>query len=292
MRKQICIPLLLLAAACATAGKPPRASAPPADSGWLPVEGGRLYYETLGQGAPVVLLHGAFGDRRMWDDQLAALAEDFRVVRYDHRGFGRSPAPEGPYSPVRDLLLLLDHLRIERAHLVGNSMGGALALDFALLHPERADRLAVLSSGANGYPYPPEDIERVAAVFRAAAAEGTGKAVELWLQHPMVAVASQDAAVGPRLRTMALENRDIFLMRHWPAETMSPPAFARLQEIQRPVAFLLGEQDTARVLQAARESADRIPGVEWRVIAGADHLLQMERPQEVNAFLREFLRAR
>lgn len=290
MRTPLLLALALLGVACAPASRP--AGLPAPGSGLLAVEGGQIYYEARGRGPAVVLVHGGFGDHRMWDDQFTALSRDFRVVRYDHRGFGRSPAPSGPYSPASDLVRLLDHLGIERAHLVGNSVGGASVLDFALLHPARTDRLVVVSSGANGYPYTPEDLQGIAAVFNAARQEGPERAAEMWLQHPMVVVTSRSSGTAPRLRSMVQENRGIFQMAQWPRDPMNPTAFRRLEEIRRPVLFIVGGDDAPMVHRSARESADRIPGARWQEISGADHLPQMVKPEEFNGVLRRFLTAR
>jgi pimeloyl-ACP methyl ester carboxylesterase len=292
MRTRLLFALTLLSVACAPASRQADIPARAVQSGMLAVEGGQIYYEAAGRGPAVVLVHGGYGDHRMWDDQFTALSNDFRVVRYDHRGFGRSPAPAGAYSPASDLLRLMEHLGIERAHLVGNSVGGAFVLDFALLHPARTDRLVVVSSGANGYPYAPEDLQGIAAVFNAARQEGPERAAEMWLRHPMVAVTSRHARTAPLLRSMVQENRGIFQLAQWPRERMDPAAFKRLDEIRRPVLFVVGADDTPMTRRSARESADRIPAAGWREIGGADHLPQMVRPEEFNGVLRRFLNAR
>jgi pimeloyl-ACP methyl ester carboxylesterase len=254
------------------------------------VDGGHLYYEVRGRGPTVVLIHGGFGDHRMWNAQFEALARDFRVVRYDHRGFGRSSRPEKAYSPVADLLALLDRLEAKTAHLVGNSMGGTLAIDFVLLHPDRVGRLVVVASGANGFPIPPEALEKTLEVFRTAKEKGTKPAAELWLQHPMVAVTSRDPATRGLLRKMVVENREIFLMEHWPDEPMDPQASARLTEVKAPTLLILGERDTDLVDSIGRATAKGIPGARLETVAGADHLPQMDKPVEVGRLLTDFLR--
>ena len=127
------------------------------DTGRVAVEGGTLFYEVRGSGPAVVLLHGGGLDRTMWDPQLEPLLRSFRVVRYDARGHGRSSAPMGPYSMVEDFRLVLDHLGVERAHLVGLSMGGGTALDFATAYPARVHTLALVSTSGPppGAPLPP-----------------------------------------------------------------------------------------------------------------------------------------
>jgi pimeloyl-ACP methyl ester carboxylesterase len=279
---------LVLSAGCIGSRSP----VTPVATGYADVQGGRLYYEAAGEGLAVVLVHGGFGDRRMWDGQFDALARDFRVVRYDHRGFGHSTAPDTAYSPVADLGRLLDHLGIERAHLVGNSVGGALALDFALVHPGRVGKVVVVASGANGYPFTRDDWASVGAVFEAAQAEGTGRAAELWLAHPMVAVASRDPQAAPLLRTMVEDNQGIFLMPHWPDEPLDPPAYERLAEVRAPVLFVLGEEDTPVVRRVAEATAERMPGARLERMPGADHLPQMVAPEAFNRLVTAFLRAR
>jgi pimeloyl-ACP methyl ester carboxylesterase len=259
------------------------------ESGTVAVGGGSLYYETLGKGAPVILIHGGFGDRRMWDAQFEPLSQAFRVVRYDHRGFGKSSAPETAYSPVSDLVALMDHLQLRRANLVGNSMGGTLALDFALLQPDRTGAVVVIASTAAGYPVPEEDVKKVNEVLAIARDKGTASALPIWLQHPMVGVAAHHPTAGPLLRTMVEDNQRMFLAEHWPQEPMSPPAFERLTDLNANVLFVVGDRDVASVRAGAEASAARIKKAKVVTIKGADHLPQMEQPDGVNKLLVEYI---
>ncbi|AKI99728.1 alpha/beta fold hydrolase [Archangium gephyra] len=110
------------------------------------MNGARLHYELQGDGFPVVLLHGGLLDLRLWDTQVGPLAQHFTTLRYDQRGFGRTVAPEGqPYAPHEDLRALLDHFSMDRAHVVGLSFGGRVALDFALAFPERVSCLVLVA---------------------------------------------------------------------------------------------------------------------------------------------------
>jgi 3-oxoadipate enol-lactonase len=284
MRAIACV-LVLALSACSMSNVQRRADL-------FPVSGGELYYEVAGSGPAVVLVHGGFGDHRMWNAQFDEFAKHYRVVRYDHRGFGRSTPPDSTYSPVRDLVALLDHLDIDRAHIIGNSVGGGLALDFALLQPQRTNKVVVVASGANGYPYQQSDFASVAAVFEAAAKEGADRAAELWLQHPMIALASKDPRTASLVQQMVRDNRGIFTLKAWPGETFEPRAYQRLNEIKAPVLFVIGEQDTELVRRVAGASAARIPGAEiWRV-PNADHLPQMVQPEAFNERVREFLSGR
>jgi 3-oxoadipate enol-lactonase len=282
--------LLSCVASPAVSGRAKTQSTSPI-SGLLDVKGGSIYYEAQGKGPPVVFVHGGFGDRRMWDDQFQALAKYFLVVRYDHRGFGRSSVPQGPYSPVDDLLRLLDKLNIERAHLVGNSMGGSLVLDFALKHPDRVSSLVVVASGPNGYPVPQKDIDSVLSVFKAAEEAGLEKAADLWLEHQMVAVTSRKPEVRERLRTMVVENRRIFEMKEWPSETMEPPAAKRLKEIGAPTLVIIGGKDTELSRAMGEAAARGITGAKKIVMEEADHLPQMANASKFNKYVMKFLRS-
>jgi len=276
--------LLVAAAACAS-------GASRVDTGALPVDRGELYYEIAGSGEPVVLIHGGFGDRRMWDDQFEVLARDYRVLRYDHRGFGRSPAPDTTYSPIRDLIRLLDRAEIDRAHIVGNSLGGALAITFAILHPERVRSLTVVASGADGFRYPQSDIEAITEVIALMRGGRQEEALTKWLGNPMLAVVNTQPAVKEKVERMVRENAGIWTMAAWPQQPLTPPARERLGRIRIPTLVVIGDRDAASVRTFADSTARMIPGAERVVLEGTDHLPHMEQPEEFNRILKEFLQA-
>jgi len=280
----------MLVAACTSAPQPDASNPLKIRSDYVNVPGGRLYFEEAGTGTPVVLVHGGFGDRRMWDAQFGALARDFRVVRYDHRGFGQSTGADSAYSPTNDLMRLLDHLGIGRAHIVGNSVGGSVALDFALLHPDRTHKVVVVASGANGYPWRPEDVASIVAVFNAAKEQSVDKAVELWLQNDMIAVSSKHQRSADLVTRMVRDNRNIFTLSHWPEDRMTPPAYERLGELRMPVLFVIGQRDTPGVQRVNDASAARISGSEVFRIPGADHLPHMTHPDEFTQRVAAFLK--
>jgi pimeloyl-ACP methyl ester carboxylesterase len=277
-------PIMIAAAACAS-------GSPRVESGTLPVSGGNLHYEIAGSGEPVVLIHGGFGDRRMWDDQFSVLARDYRVLRYDHRGFGRSPAPDTTYSPVRDLIQLLDRAEMDRAHIVGNSLGGALAITFGILHPERVRSLTVVASGADGFRYPQSDIEAITQVVALMRGGKQEEALTTWLGNPMLAVVNTQPAVKAKVERMVRENAGIWTMAAWPQQPLTPPARARLGRIRIPTLVVIGDRDAPSVRMFADSTARMIPGAERVVLEGTDHLPHMERPEEFNRILVEFLKS-
>lgn len=286
------LPLLLLPQPATPPATPnaeppvPAPAPPPAPKG--------LAVQTAGNpGSPaIVFIHGGYGDRRVWDASFDAFADEYFVIRYDHRGFGGSAFPVQPYAADADVIAILDSQGVERAHLVGSSMGGMLALDVALTHPARVATLTLVSSGPGGFPVPEAERESIRAVFTAASTRGPDAAIELWLAHPTVAVSSKDPVVGPRLRAMVAENSRIFAIKNWPTMRLDPPANRRLGEVAIPTLVIVGEQDTAYVRSAAAAAAEGIPGAALVTIPGADHLPQLVAPEAFNAELRGFLTAK
>ena len=122
----------------------------PLVTGMAEVNRTKLYYEIMGQGHPLVLIHGGLLDCRMWDGQFKKFAEYYKVIRYDIRGYGKFALPKGKYSHVKDLLGLLKFLEIEKAHIIGLSLGGANAIDFALEYPDLVSSLILTSTAPVG----------------------------------------------------------------------------------------------------------------------------------------------
>ncbi|HEY0932203.1 MAG TPA: alpha/beta fold hydrolase, partial [Trebonia sp.] len=164
------------------------------------IPGGSLAGEEAGTGEPAVLLHGFSFDAALWDPQFPALARHYRTIRYDLRGFGASGPPVAGQGHLGDLLALLDALAVDRAHLVGLSLGANLALAAAALHPDRVRSVVLASPGLPGHrwtsPRPPDE------AARQAAAHGTETAKEWWLSHPIFRSAGRYPAARTRLAEM------------------------------------------------------------------------------------------
>jgi pimeloyl-ACP methyl ester carboxylesterase len=161
---------------------------PVPDSGFAEVNGARLYYEIMGDGEPLILVHAGIADGRMWEGQLGAFARRYRVIRYDMRGYGRSAMVEGPFSHREDLRALLDSLGIERAFLVGCSMGGGTIIDITLEHPGRARALVLVGSAVSGFEDgddPPEQWEELVAADEAGDLGRVSELeVQMWVDGP------------------------------------------------------------------------------------------------------------
>jgi pimeloyl-ACP methyl ester carboxylesterase len=249
-----------------------------------------LYCEEAGAGPAVVLIHGFTLDTRMWDDQFLPLAQRFRAIRYDLRGFGRSTLPtDTPYSHVEDLRALLDQLGIEQASLVGLSKGGAVALDFALTYPQRTRALALIDTVVGGFAWSAAGSARDALVWEEARRGGIPAAKASWLTHPFFGPAMQQPAVATRLAAMIEDYSGWHFVHHNPEQGTAPPAAQRLAELMMPVLALVGELDTPDFRQIAAELGQRIPQARTMVLPSVGHMANMEAPEPVTQALTAFL---
>ena len=234
--------------------------------------------------APVVVLGGSLGSTlEMWDPQVPALAERFRVVRYDARGHGRSPVPPGPYALddlVDDLVALLDRLDVPRAHVVGLSLGGMTAMRLAAREPSRVDRLALLCTSAK-FPTSSPWAERAATVRAEGAAAIAEAVVDRWFTPRL---RDADPALVDRMRAMVAAT---------PAEGYASCCTAiermdlrpDLPGIQAPTLAIAGADDPATPPEHLATIADAIPGARLLVLPQAAHLANVEQAAAVDAAL-------
>jgi 3-oxoadipate enol-lactonase len=250
----------------------------------MAVEGGEVWADDSGgDGPPLVLLHPGVGDSRIWDPVLAALTASYRVIRYDARGFGRSPAPTVPFSLFADLVTVLDRYGLERAAIVGCSQGGGSAMGLAVEQPARVSALVLLCPGVPGYPWPEEEPDELEAEYERALDTGDVDAL-VRLNLRVWAAAGPTPAVMEQLRSGAraeISSRDL--------QRRDPLVFDRLGEISVPTSLLVGDADFPLLVRADREVAARIPGCELTVAPGMDHLPPLREPDLVLRTIRSTL---
>lgn len=258
-------------------------------SGIAAVNGTQIYYELAGDGPLVTLLHGFSLDSRMWDPQFAAFAHDFRVLRYDLRGFGRSdPCGDAPYSPAEDLRALLDHLALPATAVVGLSMGGGYAIDFALAHAERTTALVVADSALAGFEW---TAGRPSAWHsELAATEGVAAARKAWIGCALFQPATEQPHVAAALRAYVEDYSGWHWLNANPAIVPSRPAIECLGEIACPSLILVGERDTPDFHTIAARLARDIPNARLVRIPNAGHMSNMESPAGFNSAVLQFLR--
>ena len=258
------------------------------------VNGTRLYYEVAGEGHPLVLLHSGLTNCQMWDAQWETFAQHYRVIRCDARGFGWSRMPPEPFSPREDLSQLLRFLGVERAYLIGSSMGGYLAIDFALEHPEMVAALIPVGSGVSGEQPSNFLLERWKEIDAVAEggdiARAVGLELQLWVDGPGRSPGAVNPAVREQVRRMNTENfARVSEQEQGQPQSLEPPAIGRLGEIHAPTLVLVGDQDVPDKLASADLLARGIPGAQKVVLPGVAHLPSMEQPEQFNRLVLEFL---
>jgi len=259
----------------------------PMVGGMAEVGGSRVWYEEAGQGPTVLLLHAGGADSRMWDRQWEPLAEAHRVIRFDLPGAGRSPFPEKPFSPDELLEQLLEALGVERAAVAGVSLGGGLAIDFAIARPERTWGLVVVSGGPRGVTDIAFD-PRVTEVWSAAAAGDLDRAVELFIElwAPLRTAPEVDGQirrmVEDNIGMLGMVRQGLVVLPEWSAAD-------RLGEIRVPALVIWGDADDQGVGQAGERLAAGIPDARRVVLPHVDHFVPMRAPEPFTRQLLAFL---
>lgn len=263
----------------------------------IKVPGSSLHVVDEGAGPPVVLLHAGIADLRSWDALAPRLvAAGFRVVRYDDRGFGRSPTEDVEFSNRADLVAVLDGFGIERAALVGNSRGGSLAFDTAIEHPDRVVAVVGVGAGLSGFDggETPDEVpiieewERVDAAEPFSAAALTAFEVGLWVDGPGQPADRVDPAIRDLVYAM---NLPINEPEHIAGTQirLDPPAVERLADLRCPVLAVAGELDLSSVAVTARHLEANAPDARAVVWPDVAHMIGMEQPERLAATIGDFL---
>lgn len=265
-----------------------------ADYGFIEVPGGRLYYEADGEGPVLMLIHAGVAHLRMWDAQVEAWKHGFRVIRYDRRGFGRTETEDVPYSNVDDLRMLLDELGVDKAHVLGISRGGIIALDFTLAHPDRVRSLVWVAGGVRGLEV--EDDPRLVDIWpemeRLEKARDWKTLVELetqvWTDGPGQPTDRVDPAVR---REMIGWNMQNYLAEQPNSQVIAPPsAVDRLGDIAAPTLVMWGTFDESSAAVIGEHLVAAVPGARKHVFEGVAHMINLERPDEFNGIVLGFLK--
>ena len=262
---------------------------------FLETNGGRIAYDVDGSGPAVVLVHAGVANRRMWDAQVDAIADAYRLIRYDTRGFGETETDAVEFSNRADIAALLDQLGEESAHLVGLSRGGVIALDFALESPDRVSSLTVASGGVGGYDAPEEaDASVWEEAERLEEARDWPALAEWETRYGLDGPGQPTDRADPELRSLVHG----WILSTYEAEKqegtpipLDPRANERLDDLRAPLLVMLGTLDDPGTQGAMRYLASRVPGARLEVFEGAAHLINLEQPDRFNRVLRDFLDA-
>jgi len=268
-----------------------------AETGFAEVAGTKLYYEVLGEGHPLVLVHGGYMDRRMWDDQFAVFAEYYRVIRYDVRGFGKTELPQIPYADRQDLHDLLTFLCVEKAYLLGLSLGGVIATDFTLDYPNMVDALVLVGSPVSGFPVElmfteeqlQQQIQRWAPFEKAIEERDTSAMVDILMEDATLVPSPNYPNARQRVREQLSEYSFAYVLDPAPRQELDPTAFERLTEIRVPTLIIVGNEDHFQLHKSADKLEQDIASARRVLISETHHMPNMEKPEEFNAIVLDFL---
>ena len=248
-----------------------------------------------GEGLPVVFLHAGVCDKRMWLSQMQAVADaGWHGIAYDRRGYGETTSPDEAFSHLDDLEAVLDALDIHAAVLVGCSMGGGLAVDFALANPGRVIGLVLIGTSITGAPWSANEAEKMIE----AAEEDAWERGDLdmlnrvqaheWLDGPRTA----SGRVGGAARTLFLDMNALALNKPpLTLEQESPAAWPRVGQVGAPTLLMVGDEDFSALIDRHEHLSEEMPNAFAAVLEGVAHIPSIEKPELVNSMLLQFLDA-
>ena len=254
------------------------------------VDGGQIYYESCGAGRQtLVLLHDGVVNSASFDAMWPTLCRDFRVVRYDRRGYGRSPAATAIYSPQDDLAAVLRAAKVDRASLVGFSFGGELAVSYALDHPDQVDRLILEGTALRGFRPSKYFNDRITHVMMPMMIGDMGGVIANASKETWILAPGHDAARATLATLIKASPQDLRHQTHDPIKPW-PSDLPRMAELKVPTLIMTGDHDIADNQAASGAAQALIPGSRRIVVEDAGHLMQLEHPREIAGLIADFVR--
>lgn len=249
---------------------------------FLEVDGSRLYYEECGTGQKaVVLLHDGVVNSAVWDDVWPTFCKQFHAIRYDRRGYGRSPATKKPYYEADDLAALILDRRVSQAALVASSHGGNIALSFALRYPAQVSELVLIGPEAEGFPYS-EHFAMAQMAFQDAK-----DPTEVRAQNTYFIAPGNDAAREHLRRLLNASPQD---HEHNDMPLPEKPVFPYIRNLRMPTLILIGSGDIADNQAVAGALVMAIPGAARVVVPDTGHLMYLEKPEVFSSLVSGFLK--
>jgi pimeloyl-ACP methyl ester carboxylesterase len=267
-------------------------------SGYVNIDNAKLYYEVAGVGASLVMVHAGVADSRQWNNEFAYFSQSNQVIRYDMRGYGKSEPVDGEFSHMSDLVSLLDTLGVhEPIVVIGCSMGGGLALDFALTYPSRAKALVLVDSGPSGLELDVPAPSKFADAEKAFESGDLDLLAEIETQIWFDGTGRTPEQVNPTMRKLLYEMNRLALSHEAKGlgirlPNTETPAFDRLESLNIPVLIIVGSHDMPYILAAADYMKEKVKFANKIIIEDAAHLPNMDQPQEFQRVVEKFLSSR
>ena len=260
------------------------------DSGYIKVEGGYLFYEEAGTGENIVLLHDGLIDRQVWDDQFLFLAKDYRVIRYDRLGYGKSSNPKSSYSNVDNLYQLFEQLNIDKAIIFGMSAGGGVSIDFTLRHPKKVSGLILVGAVVSGYGYSTHMFSRGGNLDPSLSPNNNlKKFITYFATEDPYEIYFKNITAKEKALKLIVADSLAWVTRHQFYVPPDRPAAKFLLEIKVPVLILVGEYDIPDVQAHAGIIEFGIPNAKREIVPNSGHLIPLEQPEYFNAKVLKFL---
>ena len=286
-RRLIVFPLLLILTVVGFTSPLPARSDDSSPGHFLEVENGKIYYEECGSGPnAVVLIHDGIAHSAVWDGVWPAFCKEFHTIRYDRRGYGKSPAATSWYYETDDLYTLLRQLKVSHAFLVGSSHGGEISINFTLDHPDMVEKLVLVGAVVGGMPYSKHFLERGEALDKPLEKGDVQGAIAAATKDKYLTAPGSDTARKRMAYILSASPQDL---THPELELPVKDALPRLEEIRVPTLLLVGDADIPDVHAHAGAIEAGIPRSRRVVISGVGHLMYLEKPAEFSAIVIEFL---
>jgi 3-oxoadipate enol-lactonase len=254
---------------------------------FVQVEGSKIYYEECGASSQtVVLIHDGVLDSAVWSDVWPEFCKHFHTLRYDRRGYGRSPAATAWHSATDDLAALLRHLKVSHAAIVGSSHGGEISINFTLDHPEIVQLLVLVGAVVGGMPYSLHFLDRGTVLGKPLEKGDVQGAIAEATKDKYLIAPGNDAAKKRMAELLSASPQD---MTHPEFELAPKPALHRLHEIRVPTLLLVGDADIPDVHAHAGAIEAGIPRTRRVVVKDVGHLMYLEKPVEFSRLVIGFV---
>jgi pimeloyl-ACP methyl ester carboxylesterase len=241
-----------------------------------------IYFEISGKGLPLVFIHGFSLDHTMWNEQVPFFSKYFQVITIDLRGFGKSSLPTKTYSHHEDIYQLLISLNIPKCSLVGLSLGGEVAIDFAITYPSFVNSLILLDTSLGGYSSKVDWNVHAKEV-------GVDKAKVNWMNHEVFKYLSKNIEIKEKLEKIVKGYSGWHWLNKDPREKLIPAAIEQLEKITAQTLILYGDNDLQYYKDIASIINEKVPNALIVEVKEASHLVNIEKPNEVNDLIFKFL---
>jgi 3-oxoadipate enol-lactonase len=267
-------------------------------SGSIPAGNWHIYYERQGKGDAILLLHAGLQDHTMWKDQVAALSKNYDVITIDMPFHGATTGMD-TVTLIQDIIkIVLDSLHIQKVSLAGLSMGTSAVQDFIIAYPQRVNKAVLIAAGINGYDrdhiIDSLSIEWWGKFKKALDQKDTAAAAveftKAWAEGIYRSADSLKAPVSQYVYTTTLQTLRQHKMEGWPLLQQHPPAIDKLSSIKVPVLIIHGDKDLPYIIASCQYLEKNISGSKRVIIKDVAHMLNMEKPGEVNELIMDFLK--